>query len=478
MSKENSHAQFDLTKNNDKINKLSHSTHSLVGVIILTFLSQITFGGITILLPLFFYYHLDINRKWLSILLIIIMEFLHTTGKLLTSGYFGHKCDFESSRKWMVWGAASAGICFIGYGICALNWSSIIGCTTLFLVLVPLGIGIFHFLYGITHSCVINASYTYLCRLTKRRGMFTFTTNGGRAIGVGLTGMVYVCFVGISDLEIGWTPINEINLFFVYIFLAVLMITSVVIVIRMLKKDQPMKETYNYNFTTHLKKTCRLLKNKKRRRVILPILSMRSLIGLLSYWGFLILAINTRPDTAGFSVVFIALIMGAPMVLWGYVSDKIGRKLTTIIGFVGTLGLVFFLFYPFVTNLVTIENLSEFLNITWIIIPLVACIILSSAYYSSFDNTLGNSTSLKSRSILHGSTMSVQQIMLSVSNFIGIFVGGLTLLILFFLTNFTLRVQLIALIAPSLFFLFITTTLLIISQEEGSFFESISIRKG
>lgn len=478
MSKEDSQAQFDLTKKSDDINQSSHSTRSLVGLIILTFLSQITSGGITILVPLFFYYHLNVNRRWLAILFIVLMELLHTIGKLLTSGYFGHKSDFENSRKWMVWGAASAGICFIGYGICALNWISIIGYSTISLVLIILGMGIFHLLYGVTHSCVINASYTYLSRLTKRRGVFSITTNGGRAIGVGLTSILYVFFVGITNMEIGWKPTNETNLFYVYIFLAFLMIISVFIVTRMLNKDKPMKETYNFNLTTHLKNTWRLLKNKKRRRVILPILSLRSLIGLLSYWGFLILAINTTPDTAGFSVVFVSLIMGAPLVLWGYVSDKIGRKITMVIGFLGILGLIFFLFYPFVTNLITIENLSDFLSITWIIIPLVACIILSSAYYSSFDNILDNSTSLNSRSVLHGSTMSVQQIMLSVSNLVGIFVGGLTLLILSLLTNFTLRVQLIALIAPSLFFLFITTILVFISQDKGSFFESISVRKG
>ncbi len=495
----------------DDLYSIPHPTRSLIGIFISTFFLRVAFGSTTVLMPIYIFQHLKGMAGWGGQLSIVIVETTYAIAVIVSSGYFGFRSDTSNSKRWILMGTAAGGIILAGYGICALNWDGWIGITPLVNGLMIFGMSIYHFLHGLAGSCKVNASYGYISRFSvyetraTRIGFYNVFVTGGRAVGVILAGVLYDAIVGVTEVdETTWNPTNPHRLVYLYLIFGFAILLSAVIVYFMLDKTKSVVKEENYSIKKELLTSWRMIKDKSRRGIILPLLGTASIVGILNNWGFLVLSLESTPAKASWTTVLFTLAMGAPMALWGWLADRIGRKKTLWIGVAGLLIMSVMIGIAFFGNYLTGGNpwydpSSQFdaggfiqPENLWLTIILILSLIMGSAYFPAISGRLGDSSSLgvtegvdgetkelEKTAEFHGATMSIQQTILSISEIIGIVVGGLALMIVYALaktaTNFAYNM--IGMIVPILILLIFTTIVSFLWPAEDEFIETSKVRR-
>jgi len=499
-------------KNTEEINeeslyKLEHPTRSLIGIFISTFFLRVAFGSTTVLMPIFIWYHLGM-QGWEANISIIFVEITYALAVIISSGYFGFKSDTTDAKKWILFGTAAGGLILGGYGVCALSWNQWIGFLPLTNGLLIFGMSLYHFLHGVAGSCKVNASYGYLSRYSvyetraTKVGFYNVAVTGGRSVGVALAGVLYNVIVIPEEIGTTWVPKYPQRLIFLYLMFGFAILISAIIVYLLLDKTKSVVKDEHYSVKKELLTSWRLMTHKSRRGIVLPLLGTASAIGIINNWGFLVLSIETNPGQASIATIAITLGMGVPMALWGWVADKIGRKKTLGIGVIGILLLLFGLLFAFFGNFLTggkpwydpssqFDPGSLYTNI-WIIIILGIAVLLGSAYFPAISGRLGDSSSvgvergqtnpeneLEKTAEFHGSTMSIQQTIMSVSEIIGIILGGLSLIIIFAITKTTTNFayNIIGMIIPIAALIIFTTVSTLLWPAEDDFIETAHVRR-
>jgi MFS family permease len=428
-------------------------------------------------------------------LAIIVVEVTYAIAVIISSGFFGFKSDATDARKWILFGTAAGGLILGGYGICALNWQGWIGIIPLANGLLIFGMSLFHFLHGIAGSCKVNASYGYLSRFSvyenrgRRIGFYNVAVTGGRSVGVVLAGTLYDFIVKPQETATTWEPLYPQRLIYLYLLFAFAIIISAVLVYLLLDKTKSMIRDEDYNLKQELLTSWKLMINKNRRGIVLPLLGVASIIGILNNWAFLVLSIETSPGTAGFTTIAITLAMGVPMALWGWVADKIGRRKTLWIGVSGLIFLLVCLLISFFGNFLTGGepwysptsqfSIDGFIENIWLLALIVIALFIGSAYFPAISGRLGDSSSIGLEEERHGSTMSIQQTIMSVSEIIGIVLGGLALMVvsIAFGTDTNFAYNMIGLLVPIVALLILTTIASFLWPEEEEFLEEVKVRR-
>ncbi len=504
MSDNSSNKSDDsLDKNNeDDLYTQKRPTISFIGILISTFFLRVAFGSTTVLMPIYIFLHLQMEG-WEANLAIIIVEITYAIAVIISSGYFGFRSDVSDAKRWILLGTAAGGLILIGYGICALNWQGWIGIIPLANGLMIFGMSLFHFLHGLAGSIKVNASYGYISRFSvyetraTKIGFYNVAVSGGRSVGVILAGVLYNAFVGIRELtrtEGGnvityWEPTEPQRLIYLYLLFSFAIIISAVVVYFMVDKTKPVLEHEEYSVKQEMLMSWKLMTDKNRRGIVLPLLGTAAIIGILSNWGFLILSIESNPAEASITTVVFTLSMGLPMALWGWLADKMGRKKALTVGVVGLLMLAVVIGIAFFGNFMTggqpwYDPTSEFdpngfTNNWWILILLVISLFLGSAYFPAISGRLGDSSSIGMKEERHGSTMSIQQTIISFSEIIGIILGGVALTIVFAISNRTdnFAYNLIGLLIPIVLLLILTTVASFLWPAEEDFIDTSKVRR-
>ncbi|MHA1515862.1 MAG: MFS transporter, partial [Candidatus Heimdallarchaeaceae archaeon] len=357
-----------------------------------------------------------------------------------------------------------------------------------------------------------------------RIGFYNVAVTGGRSVGVILAGLLYDKIVGIDEkvrlyrgknrIVFGldeitaskfinfWDPVNPGRLAYIYLLFGFAIIISTVVVYFMIDKTKSVVKEEKYSVKKELATSWRMMTNKRRRGIILPLLGTASIIGVLNNWGFLILSIESTPGTASYATVGITLAMGIPMALWGWVADKIGRKKTLVIGVIGLILLVGGIGVAFFTNLLTggqawndpsskFDPKGLYSNV-WILIILGLAVLMASAYFPAISGRLGDSSSLDIKNGVsktevelekqvefHGATMSIQQTIMSISEIIGIILGGLALLVVFAVSgvsdNFAYNI--VGILVPITILLILTSIFTFLWPTEDEFVEKVKVRR-
>ena len=533
-----------MNQKTDDLYKIPHPKRSLIGILISTFFLRVAFGSTTVLMPVYIFQHLQGMQGWKGDFSIIVVETTYALAVIVSSGYFGFRSDTSNSKRWILLGTAAGGLILGGYGICSLNWDGWIGITPLTNGLLIFGMSIYHFLHGIAGSCKVNASYGYISRFSvyetraTRIGFYNVAVTGGRAVGVILAGVLYDSIVGVTQYRAplftfnftkipiikpqtyfideyfkplfdssatnltDWAPIFPFRLIFIYLLFGFAILVSAVIVYLMLDKTKSVVKEEKYNIKKELLTSWRLIKDKSRRSIVLPLLGTASILGILNNWGFLVLSLNTSPGAASWTTVIFTVAMGAPMALWGWLADKIGRKKTLWIGVSGLLIMSVMIGIAFFGNYLTGGepwregqfDPSGFIqpDNLWLTIILVISLLMGSAYFPAISGRLGDSSSLgvteekvdetqelERTAEFHGATMSIQQTILSISEIIGIVVGGLALMVVYLLaktaTNFAFNMM--GMLVPILILLVFTTIVSFLWPAEDDFIKSSKVRR-
>jgi MFS family permease len=363
----------------------------------------------------------------------------------------------------------------------------------------------------------VNASYGYISRFSvyetraTKMGLYNVAVSGGRSAGVLLAGVLYNSIVGVNELiRIGginlfakinelslsarnvityWQPNNPQRLAYLYLLFAFAIIISAVVVFLMIDKTKPVLEHEDYSVKQELLMSWKLMIDKGRRGIVLPLLGTAAIIGVLNNWGFLILSIESSPADAGLTTVVFTLTMGLPMAFWGWIADKIGRRKALSIGVAGLLMMAVVIGIAFFGNFMTggqpwYDPTSEFdpngfTSNWWILILLVISLVLGSAYFPAISGRLGDSSSIGMDEERHGSTMSIQQTIISVSEIIGIILGGVALMIVFAISDRTdnFAYNLIGLLVPIVLLLIFTTIASFLWPEEEEFIDTSKVRR-
>jgi MFS family permease len=488
---------------------LPHPKRSLIGIFISTFFLRVAFGSTTVLMPIYIFQHLKGMDGWIGHLSIIIVEVTYAIAVILSSGYFGFRSDTSNSKRWILIGTAAGGMILTGYGICALNWDGWIGITPLVNGLLIFGMSVYHFLHGIAGSCKVNASYGYISRFSvyetraTRIGFYNVFVAGGRSVGVILAGVLYDAIVGVTETsETSWYPTNPHRLVYLYLIFGFAILVSAVVVYFMLDKTKAVVKEEKYNLKQELLTSWRLIKDKSRRGIVLPLLGTASAVGILNNWAFLVLSLESTPGGASWTTVLFTIAMGAPMALWGWLADKIGRRKTLWIGISGIIvmtimiGVAFFGGYltggePWTTGQFDPNGFIKPENL-WLTIILVLSLLMGSAYFPAISGRLGDSSSmgitdeeidetkeLEKTAEFHGSTMSIQQTIMSISEIIGIVAGGAALATVYFIsgtsTNFAFNM--IGMFVPILLLLIFTTIVSLLWPAEEDFIKTAKVRR-
>ena len=479
---------------NEDLFSIPHPIRSLWGILISTFFLRVAFGSTTVLMPIFIYYHLQMEGANAN-LSIIVVEITYAIAVIVSSGFFGFKSDATDARKWLLFGTAAGGLILAGYGFCALNWQGWIGIIPLANGLLIFGMSLFHFLHGIAGSCKVNSSYGYLSRFSvyenrgRRIGFYNVAVTGGRSVGVVLAGTLYDLIVQPQETGTSWEPLYPQRLVYLYLLFAFAIVISAVLVYFFVDKTKSMIKDEDYNLKQELLTSWKLMTNKNRRGIVLPLLGIASIIGILNNWAFLVLSIETSPGTAGLTTIAITLAMGVPMALWGFVADKIGRRKTLWIGVTGLIFMLVCLLIAFFGNFLTGGepwysptsqfNTSGFLDNIWLLILILLALFIGSAYFPAISGRLGDSSSMGLKEERHGSTMSIQQTIMSVSEIIGIVLGGLALMVVSvaFGTDTNFAYNMIGLLVPIIALLILTTIASFLWPEEGEFLEKVKVRR-
>ena len=129
----------------------------------------------------------------------------------------------------------------------------------------------------------------------------------------------------------------------------------------------------------------------------------------------------------------------------------------------------------------------------WIIILLAVAVLMASAYFPAISGRLGDSSSLgvdekekldedelEKQAEFHGSTMSIQQTIMSVSEIIGIILGGIALLVVFAITkgddtNFAYNI--VGILVPIIVLLILTAIATFLWPAEDEFVETAKVRR-
>ena len=477
-------------------------TLSFIGILISTFFLRVAFGSTTVLMPIYIFLHLGMEG-WAANISIIIVEITYALAVIVSSGYFGFRSDVSDAKRWILLGTAAGGLILGGYGVCALNWQGWIGIIPLANGLMIFGMSLFHFLHGLAGSIKVNASYGYISRFSvyetraTRMGLYNVAVSGGRSVGVILAGVLYNVIVGVKELNrwgmnnliTYWRPEHPQNLAYLYLLFALAIVISAVVVFLMVDKTKPVLEHEDYSVKEELMMSWKLMTDKNRRGIVLPLLGTASILGILNNWGFLVLSIESNPADASITTIVFTLAMGLPMALWGWVADKIGRKKSLTIGVAGLLMMSVVIGIAFFGNYMTggqswLDPTSEFdpngfINNWWILVLLVISLFLGSAYFPAISGRLGDSSSIGHKEERHGSTMSVQQTILSVSEIIGILLGGIALTVVFAISNRTdnFAYNLIGLLVPIICLLILTTITSFLWPEEEDFIDTSKVRR-
>ena len=129
-------------------------------------------------------------------------------------------------------------------------------------------------------------------------------------------------------------------------------------------------------------------------------------------------------------------------------------------------------------NYVDPEDLSSILDHSWIITLLVIFVILASAYFPAISGRLGDSSSIGFKEERHGTTMSVQQTIMSLSEIIGIVLGGVALIIVYsFVGDIYFYYNMIGLMIPIVFLLVLTTIATLLWPAEEEFISKANVRR-
>ena len=479
---------------NEDLFSIPHPIRSLWGILISTFFLRVAFGSTTVLMPIFIYYHLQMEGANAD-LAIIVVEVTYAVAVIISSGFFGFKSDATDARKWILFGTAAGGLILVGYGFCALNWQGWIGIIPLANGLLIFGMSLFHFLHGVAGSCKVNASYGYLSRFSvyenrgRRIGFYNVAVTSGRSVGVVLAGTLYDLVVQPQETATSWEPLHPQRLVYLYLLFSFAIVISAVLVYFLLDKTKSMIKDEDYNLKQELLTSWKLMINKSRRGIVLPLLGVASIIGILNNWAFLVLSIETSPGTAGLTTIAITLAMGVPMALWGWVADKIGRRKTLWIGVSGLIFLLVDLLVAFFGNYLTGGepwnsptsqfSTSGFLENIWLLSLIILALFIGSAYFPAISGRLGDSSSVGLKEERHGSTMSIQQTIMSVSEIIGIVLGGIALMVVSFAfgTDTNFAYNMIGLLVPIIALLILTTIASFLWPEEGEFLEKVKVRR-
>ncbi|UJG42088.1 MAG: MFS transporter [Candidatus Heimdallarchaeum aukensis] len=470
------------SKEGEKLFMLKHQKRSFLGIIVSTFFLRVAFGSTTVLMPLYIYKHLRMEG-WIANIAIMIVEVTYALAVIASSGYFGSKADLDDAKKWILFGTASGGLVLFGYGVCAFNWQGLIGIVPLANGLIIFGMSVYHFIHGIAGSAKVNASYGYISRFSvyenraTRMGIYNVAVTAGRSTGVVLAGFLYKFFVGQSD-DVAWQPLRPSWLVYEYLVFAFFLIISALVVYFSVEKTRPVISKSSFSLKKQLLASWNLLTNKDRRGIILPLVGTASIIGILNNWAFLVISLETGADVGSTVTVLLTLLMGAPMALWGYVADKIGRKKTLAIGVFGMIGMTFMLGFSYFGNYVDPDDLSSILDHSWIITLLVIFVILASAYFPAISGRLGDSSSIGFKEERHGTTMSVQQTIMSLSEIIGIVLGGVALIVVYsFVGDIYFYYNMIGLMIPIVFLLILTTIATLLWPAEEEFISKANVRR-
>ena len=505
MSNKSSNKSDDILDKNidDDLYTQKRPTLSFIGILISTFFLRVAFGSTTVLMPIYIFLHLQMEG-WEANLSIIFVEITYAIAVIISSGYFGFRSDVSDAKRWILLGTAAGGLILTGYGICALNWQGWIGIIPLANGLLIFGMSLFHFLHGLAGSIKVNASYGYISRFSvyetraTKMGLYNVSVSGGRSAGVILAGVLYNAIVGVDELtrieggnEITyWAPSNPERLAYIYLLFAFAIVISAVVVYLMIDRTKPVLEHENYSLKQEMLMSWKLMTNKSRRGIVLPLLGTAAIIGILSNWGFLVLSIESNPAEASLTTVIFTLSMGLPMALWGWLADKIGRRKTLAVGVAGLLMMAVVIGIAFFGNFLTVNNqpwydpTSEFnpggfTSNLWIAGLLVFSLFLGSAYFPAISGRLGDSSSIGHKEERHGSTMSIQQTIISVSEIIGIILGGIALTVVFAISNRTdnFSYNMIGLLVPIVILLILTTIASLLWPAEEEFIDTSKVRR-
>ena len=115
----------------------------------------------------------------------------------------------------------------------------------------------------------------------------------------------------------------------------------------------------------------------------------------------------------------------------------------------------------------------------WVLVLIIISVFLATSYFPAISGRLGDSSSIGLEVERHGSTMSIQQTILSISEIIGIVAGGLALVVVFSISgvedNFAYNI--VGLLVPIVILLIFTSIATILWPAEEDFIKQAKVRR-
>jgi len=388
-----------------------HPTRALYGLYAATFLLRIGFAATIITLDRYLFAILAPGHGGGEHLLSVNIQIAMVSStffiaEILLSGYFGTHSDTHDPRRVILFGTGLGGLVMLLYAPTP-NLGALFGTGMAVFYL-----AVIHFFHGVASSAKVSPTLGYISRFSKRSdrgahmGAYDASLMMGRVLGILVGGVLYT-WVGAD--------IDPSKVSRAYPILMLFLLGATLLILLFVKPLDPLQPDAEFSILEELTNSIRTFLDPKRRDMILPWLSMASLVGLIAVWGpgLLMREGGASGVESGLVGGVIGFALGAPGPLWGRVSDRIGRKKTMLIGMAGLLTTI-------VWGAILLGIGMSFTDPLFLllIIPPFVCI---AAFIPAFLGRLGDT----GESSGHGAVMSGYHFALAIGEMSGIFVGAI-----------------------------------------------------
>ena len=409
---------------------------------IATFIFRIAFGATILLIDTYliylYYAHYAALHGVLPapddpnlIFILVIVALTYYLSESMSAGVIGFLNDHRDVRHILVLSAYVGAIAMASYSL-GLFLEPIIWYDVALFALA-------HIIHGIGSAMKVTSTVTYITRKTRFEnrgrfmGLYDFTLFLGRVTGIGLAGYLWGYFATTETIDSIYDHVvkhelsvsealslirSGLHAFWVLSFF--LIIAGLLLLKVSPLPPQVKREKYSILDLAKAPLKEFIVMFKERKDLAIPWFAMSSLFGLVLLWGPRVLQIDigVSGEFSGYISAYIGLLLGLPAPLWGFVSDRIGRKKTIIIGISGLILLVIL-----IAVAVTVLQINTTDPIFYILMS--PAVIFLAALGPSFLARLGDT----SETGKHGEVMGGYQFTLALGEINGIITGAIAITI-------------------------------------------------